>query len=62
MSKIQKINTIYVEVGAHAGAKMEFLHTVYDPFYGAPSVYALVSRMAARIAYLLIHIDKVVRL
>ena len=31
------------EIGAHTGAKKEFLHTVYAPFYGAPSVYALVS-------------------
>ena len=42
---------IDVEIGAHTGAKKEFLHTVYAPFYGAPSVYALVSWMAARIAY-----------
>ena len=42
---------IDVEIGAHTGAKNEFLHTVYAPFYGAPSVYALISRMAARIAY-----------
>ena len=38
------------EIGAQTGAKKEFLHTIYAPFYGAPSVYAQVSRMAARIA------------
>ena len=38
------------ETGAHTGANKEFLHTVYAPFYGSPSVYALVSRMVARIA------------
>ena len=43
--------SIDVEIGAHTGAKEEFLHTVYAPFYGAPSVYALISKMAARIAY-----------
>ena len=37
------------EIGAHTGAKKEFLHIVYVPFYGAPS--KLISRIAARIAY-----------
>ena len=39
------------EIGAHTGAKKEFLQTICAPFYGAPSVYALVSIMTARIAY-----------
>ena len=34
------IFSIDVEIGAHTGAKEEFLHTVYAPFYGTPSVYA----------------------
>ena len=46
-----KNSAIDFEIGAHTGAKKEFLHTIYAPFFVAPSVYALVSRMAARIAY-----------
>ena len=49
--EFDKIMAIDVEIGAHTWAKTAFLHTVYAPFYGAPSVYALVSKMAARVAY-----------
>ena len=45
------LTSLDFEIGTYTGAKKEFLHTVYAPCYGAPSVYALVSRMAARIPY-----------
>ena len=45
------LTSLDFEIGTHTGAKTQFLHTVYTPCYGAPSVYALVSRMAARIPY-----------
>ena len=48
---VKTVCSIDLEIGAHTWAKPAFLHTVYAPFYGAPSVYALVSKMAARVAY-----------
>ena len=43
--------SIDFEIGSQTRAKKEFLHTIYAPFYGVPSVYAQVFRMATRIAY-----------
>ena len=43
LGSLTLITPIGVEIGAHTWAKPAFLHTVYAPFYGAPSVYALVS-------------------